>query len=177
MENAFSNSSGGAYTSTTGTLNGLWMQGFQHVGVVDNFVVTDARQIYVEDLKGNMGGAAEAKYQITTDAGIWVDKQQLGDTNNYGLVLNGDGAGADIVLGDAQQTKLSNNSTADEATFTGVGGLKIPSFTYATLPAACTEGAIVIVTDDDDCITSASGDGALCVCTNATNTWTVLKDY
>ncbi len=34
-------------------------------------------------------------------SGIWIEKQTLGGTSNYGIVLNGDGAGADLVFGDA----------------------------------------------------------------------------
>jgi hypothetical protein len=37
---------------------------------------------------------------ISNLAGLWIDQQTTG-TSNYGLVLNGDGAGADLVFGDA----------------------------------------------------------------------------
>jgi hypothetical protein len=41
----------------------------------------------------------------TTHSQIWLDKI-TGGTTNYGLVLNGDGIGADIVFGSSQQVKM-----------------------------------------------------------------------
>jgi hypothetical protein len=38
---------------------------------------------------------------ISNLTGLWIDKQTTGSSNNYGLVLDGDGAGADLVFGDA----------------------------------------------------------------------------
>lgn len=45
----------------------------------------------------------------TNLSGIWIEKQTKG-TNNYGVVLNGDGAGSDIVFGPTQQAKIYSTS-------------------------------------------------------------------
>lgn len=59
---------------------------------------TNWRHAYFEDLP-NYGGT------LTNMTGLWIDKQTRGN-NNYGLVLNGDGSGADIVFGAAQQARI-----------------------------------------------------------------------
>jgi hypothetical protein len=41
--------------------------------------------------------------------GLWIDKQTRG-TNNYGIVLNGDGNGADIVFGPTQSARIYSNT-------------------------------------------------------------------
>lgn len=55
--------------------------------------ITDAFGFYAK-AHTNSGGT------ITNSAGMWLEKQTVG-TNRYGIVLNGDGAGADLVFGDA----------------------------------------------------------------------------
>ncbi|RJO61047.1 hypothetical protein C4544_03865 [candidate division WS5 bacterium] len=45
----------------------------------------------------------------TTVAGLWINKQTRG-TNNYGIVLNGDGAGSDIVFGTTQLGRIYSAS-------------------------------------------------------------------
>ncbi|MBI4681101.1 MAG: hypothetical protein HY753_07885 [Nitrospirae bacterium] len=44
-------------------------------------------------------------WQPAALAGLVIDKQTSG-TNNYGIILNGDGAGADLVMGADRETKL-----------------------------------------------------------------------
>jgi hypothetical protein len=43
---------------------------------------------------------------VDTLAGVWIDQQLLGGTKNYGIVLDGNGAGADIVFGDSQEARI-----------------------------------------------------------------------
>jgi hypothetical protein len=63
---------------------------------------TNWRHAYFLDLP-NYGGT------VTNVTGLWIDKQTLG-TNNFGVVLNGDGAGADIVFGAGNNVKLYANA-------------------------------------------------------------------
>ena len=46
---------------------------------------------------------------ITNVAGLWIDRQTRG-TNNYGIVLNGDGAGSDIVFGTSQNASIYSSA-------------------------------------------------------------------
>jgi hypothetical protein len=65
--------------------------------------------LHIDDYRGiNINNADNAYGKISADnlTGIWIDKQTLGGTKNYGIVLNGDGAGADIVLGASQNTSI-----------------------------------------------------------------------
>ena len=59
---------------------------------------TDWRHAYYEDFINNNG-------TIANTSGLWIDKQTQG-TKNYGIVLNGDGAGADIVFGTSQGSRI-----------------------------------------------------------------------
>jgi len=54
--------------------------------------------------------------------------------------------------------------------------LEIPNGALSTLPSTCSVGQIYAVTDDDDCASTASGDGATCICKTA-NTWALLDNY
>jgi len=47
----------------------------------------------------------DAAISATNLTGLWIDKQTEG-TNNRGIVLNGDGAGSDIVLGASQEASI-----------------------------------------------------------------------
>lgn len=71
---------------------------FNSSGGSGNINGTNWRHAYYEDFN-SFGGT------VANVAGLWIDKQTLG-TNNYGLVLNGDGAGADIVFGASQQASI-----------------------------------------------------------------------
>jgi hypothetical protein len=46
---------------------------------------------------------------VTDVAGLWIDQQTFG-TNNYGIVLNGDGAGSDIVFGPTQSERIYSSA-------------------------------------------------------------------
>jgi len=67
-----------------------------------NISGTDWRHAYYENFP-NFGGT------INAVTGLWIDRQTRG-TNNYGIVLNGDGAGADIVFGTTQAAKIYANA-------------------------------------------------------------------
>ncbi len=53
--------------------------------------------VYVNDIANNLGGSITAN--ITNSAGLWMDKQTIAG-KNYGLVLDGEGAGSDVVFGE-----------------------------------------------------------------------------
>ena len=63
-----------------------------------NISGTDWRHAYYENFP-SFGGT------VTNVSGLWIDKQTMG-TNNYGIVLNGDGDGADIVFGASQEARI-----------------------------------------------------------------------
>jgi hypothetical protein len=63
---------------------------------------TDWRHAYYENFP-DFGGT------VANVAGLWIDKQTYG-MNNYGIVLNGDGEGADIVFGASQQASIYSSS-------------------------------------------------------------------
>ncbi len=63
-------------------------------GVVD---FTNLYQIHIGDFDDEESGSLMT---ATNYAGIWIDALD-GATNNYGIVLDGDGAGSDLVFGDA----------------------------------------------------------------------------
>ena len=79
--------------------------GFHSYGTASgsgNISGTSWRHAYFEDFPG-FGGT------VTNVAGLWVDQQTSG-TNNYGIVLDGDGAGADIVFGASQQATIYSSA-------------------------------------------------------------------
>jgi hypothetical protein len=68
--------------------------------------VDDFRHIYLKDRGDQLGGAT---LDVTSQTGLWIDKQALG-SSNYGIVLDGDGAGADIVFGPTQSERIYSNA-------------------------------------------------------------------
>ncbi len=58
----------------------------------------------------NDAGNAYGALSVDTLSGIWIDKQTVGGTANYGIVLNGDGAagsyGAAVVFGTGNNVRL-----------------------------------------------------------------------
>ena len=81
------------------------------------------------------------KFQPTNLSGIWIEKQTAGQTNDYGLVLDGDGVGADIVLGAGRDTKLSNDATDNRLDVNGEG-IKTTG-TVPSLDAECGSDATI----------------------------------
>ena len=61
------------------------------------------RHAYFEDFPSFGGGT------VANVSGLWIDKQTSG-TNNYGIVLGGDGAGADIVFGPTQSERIYSSA-------------------------------------------------------------------
>ena len=73
--------------------------------------------LHFNNFKGiNINNADNAYGALSVDSlsGIWLDKQTLGSTSNYGIVLNGDGAigdyGAAIVMGASQNARIYGKS-------------------------------------------------------------------
>jgi hypothetical protein len=68
------------------------------------FNITNLYDLYLSDMvdfeKGTTG----------TSTGIWLEPMTIGTTNR-GIILDGNGAGSDIVFGDSQQLSMSRNST------------------------------------------------------------------
>lgn len=93
------------FNSTVTLTNGygILSRGLQKYGVGGTLTVSNFRHIYLQD-KGIQAG--NSTLNVTNQSGIWIDKQEMGNTINYGIVLNGDGAGADIVFGDSQQASI-----------------------------------------------------------------------
>ena len=94
-------------TVTLTNAYGIVSEGFEKGGIGGSVTVDDFRHIYIKD-KGTQGGAATLS--VTNQSGLWIDKQELGGTNNYGIVLNGDGAGADLVFGPTQTERIYSNA-------------------------------------------------------------------
>jgi hypothetical protein len=81
--------------------------------VADNTFGSGSGTLHFNDFKNiniNNAGNDYSKLSVDNLTGIWLDKQTLGGTSNYGLVLNGDGAigdyGAAIVLGASQNARI-----------------------------------------------------------------------
>ncbi len=75
--------------------------GFHSYGGVSgsgNISGTDWRHAYFENFP-DFGGTR------TNVTGLWIDQQTRG-TNNYGLVLDGEDNGADIVFGNSQEARI-----------------------------------------------------------------------
>lgn len=75
--------------------------------------VTNHYHQYLDD-----PGAPLAKLNITNLAGIWIKKQTAG-TNNYGIVLDGNGAGSDVVFGSGKEIKLYRDGSSGVLAITG----------------------------------------------------------
>lgn len=94
-------------TVTLTNAYGIKSEGFQKGGVGGSLTVDDFRHIYIQD-KGIQSGATTLS--VTSQSGVWIDQQALGGTSNYGIVLNGDGAGADIVFGPTQSERIYSSA-------------------------------------------------------------------
>lgn len=74
---------------------------------------TGSGSLFFNNFKNiNINNASNAYGALSVNSlsGIWIDKQTLGSTSNYGIVLNGDGTGADIVFGTSNNVKLYANA-------------------------------------------------------------------
>jgi len=77
------------------------MTGFKSVGnVLSGTTVTDVYGMFIE---------APTAGTITNEYGIWLEQQTRG-TNRMGIVLDGDGAGTDIVFGPNQEARIYSSS-------------------------------------------------------------------
>ena len=91
---------------------------------------------------------------------IWLEKQINGSAINSGIILDGDGVGADLVLGDGQDAKIYYDGVdlILDPDVVGTGGVRIggklindstmrlKGYTVATLPAG-TQGDTAYITD------------------------------
>ncbi len=84
-----------------GTISDAW--GVNINMSAEDGTMVDARGLYVTNFQKDAGS-------ITTGASIWLDKQTVAGTN-YGIVLDGDGVGADLVLGAGQPDKIYHDGT------------------------------------------------------------------
>jgi hypothetical protein len=64
--------------------------------------------------------------------------------------------------------------TADSKIDAGASKLELPNGT--TIPATCVVGEMFQDTNSNDCINTAGGDGALCIC-KTTNTWALIANF
>ena len=111
-------------------------------GNAGEITIEDYRAIYIEQPE-----RSASKLTFDNIAGIWLDPQISVDaTNNYGIVLNGDGAGSNILFGAGRDVNIyfdsedliinSRNITAnDEVHFTNFDGVKIDGFLQLTQKA------------------------------------------
>jgi hypothetical protein len=92
------------YSSTNGTLisgYGIHLKGLDKRGS-GSLTVDDYRHIYAQN-RGAISGSASLT--VNEQTGLWIDKQDLGSIN-HGIVLYGDGEGADIVFGSNQEGRI-----------------------------------------------------------------------
>ncbi len=95
----------GQFNSTVTLTNayGILSDGLSENGVGGTLTVSDFRHIYLKNRGAQFGAGT---LSVSNQSGLWIDKQELGGTTNYGVVLNGDGAGSDIVFGLNQEARI-----------------------------------------------------------------------
>ena len=112
-----------------------------------------------------------AVLSITDD--VWkMDTNVFPDTGGSGVVTDGD-LYYTIKNGFGGVKQNGGIITSGNVDFSE-GSLEIPNST--NLPATCSIGQLFHDTDSDDCIDTASGDGALCIC-KSSNSWTLISDF
>ncbi|MBI5676505.1 MAG: hypothetical protein HZC48_11875 [Nitrospirae bacterium] len=87
---------------------------------IGGITFSDFRHFYAQD---------SAQGTFTQQTGLWIDKQTKG-TTKYGIVLNGDGIGADLVLGASKETRLygsSGNLIVNTSGKVGIGTTTTPT--------------------------------------------------
>lgn len=105
---------------------------------------SDFTGVYIEDFDD---------FSFTNKYGLYLEKQTAG-TNRYGIVLAGDGVGADLVLGMNKETKLygsSGNLIVDTLGKVGIGTTTAPT---EKLEVA---GAIKIANSSSSCNQANAG--------------------
>lgn len=96
----FTGISSGAGVTNSGFTTSL-IRGFYNRNVVIEGTVTKVYGLHLDNAI-NLG-------TITNQYGIWIEDQTSG-SNNYGIVLDGDGAGADIVFGATQDSSIYHST-------------------------------------------------------------------
>ena len=89
--------------STGGTITDVWC--FQSGGLVVTGTIVDFVGYYAAACS-NIAGTAPVNA-----SSIWCEKQTVGTSNNYGIVLDGDDLGADIAFGATQQLRMHHDGT------------------------------------------------------------------
>jgi hypothetical protein len=91
-----------AWMHATNNQNYVFSNGIEGVhislrgGGTGTFNGTQATGLYIQDID----------MDLTNNVAIWLEPQTNADTNNYGIVLDGNGAGSDIVFGPNQDVKM-----------------------------------------------------------------------
>lgn len=114
---AYKRASGGTITWAIGASTG--------VGFTPSVTgtITNAADYFAEGITASTAGTIINAYgyygqahtnTITNAYSIWLQKQTAGGTINSGIVLDGDGVGSDIVLGDGQDVSFRYSGTQTE---------------------------------------------------------------
>ena len=88
-------------TMTLTNAYGIISEGLERRGA-GSLTVDDFRHIYIQN-RGVESGTATLS--VTNQSGLWIDNQALGSVSR-GIVLNGNGAGSDIVFGLSQEARI-----------------------------------------------------------------------
>ena len=87
----------------TGTITNAINYAAESIDAKDG-IITNAYNFYGYQHIKDAGGT------VTNAYGIWLKQQTVGATTNSGIVLDGDGAGSDIVFGPTQNVRLYSKS-------------------------------------------------------------------
>jgi hypothetical protein len=90
------------------------MIGIQSGGFDDNFSVAAGSTVDIDTMKhfnisNSITTTSPGTTTISKQAGLWIEALSAG-SSNYGIVLDGDGAGSDIVFGPNQEVSMYRDS-------------------------------------------------------------------
>lgn len=130
----------------------------------DNNVGIGARSLdTLTSGSNNVGIGYSAGYYETGSNKLFIDNQQRAsevDARTKALIYG-------VFASTVAAQSLAINATVSPAK------LVLPNST--TIPATCTVGELYLDTDSNDCVNTAAGDGALCIC-KSTNTWALVAN-
>lgn len=116
------------------------------------------------DGNGNIALGFSSGYYETGSNKLYVDNQQRASESDSKI--------KSIIYGVMNATVGSQ--TLDLNALVSADQFILPNSTV--LPATCILGQIFMDSDSNDCIDTASGDGALCIC-KTTNTWALISNF
>jgi hypothetical protein len=90
-----------AGTNTIGTINSFEDDDSASDSASGTFNVTNWNGLYLSDMASFSNGT------VANKSGIWIEPQTIGTTENYGIVLDGNGPGSGIIFGANQEAKIS----------------------------------------------------------------------